>query len=299
MSPVPVSPRRVFGVDFSGARDAGRYIWVCRGHPGSDGVRVESVDPLAELPGGAADREPALRVLVQKITESPRSAWGFDFPFALPRPVADALADAAPAGFADQVEGVARLGDPDSFRERCRAANPGAELRRQTDDDAATPFSPYNLRMYKQTFYGMLGVLRPLRSHREIAVLPFDHLPEPTGSGERLPFNRQSRGRVPHTYLLEVCPASLLKVLDYPHDRYKGSDESRGKAREALLRRLIDDGLVRPMARALRTRIVDDAGGDGLDSVLAAVSAWRGYRTHDHGAYRVDPHYGLEGFVYT
>jgi len=299
MSPVPVSPRRVFGVDFSGARDAGRHIWVCSAHPGTDGVRVENVDPLVELPGGVAAREPALRLLVQKIIASPRSAWGFDFPFALPRPVADALVATAAAGFSDQLEAGARLADADGFRERCRLASPAVELRRRTDEDVSTPFSPYNLRVYEQTFYGMVGVLRPLRVHREIAVLPFDHLSDPDGSGERLPFNRQATGRAPHIYVLEVCPASLLKVFDYPHHGYKDSDVAGGSVREEILRRLIDDGFVRPMARAMRARIIEDEGGDALDSVLAAVGAWRGCRDHDHGAYRIHPYYGLEGFVYT
>ena len=91
MSLVPVSPRRVFGVDFSAAGDAGKHIWVCRAHPGADGIRIESVDPLTELPGAMVQRDDALRALVQKVIESPRSAWGFDFSFALPAAVLETL----------------------------------------------------------------------------------------------------------------------------------------------------------------------------------------------------------------
>jgi len=56
-------------------------IWVCRAHPGADGIRVESVERLADLPGGEADPAGAARSLVGKIRDAPRSAWGFDAPF--------------------------------------------------------------------------------------------------------------------------------------------------------------------------------------------------------------------------
>jgi len=103
MTGVPVSPRRVFGVDFSAAIDAGRHIWVCRAHPGSDGIRVESVDPLVELPGGARGRDEALQALAQKVLEAPRSAWGFDFPFALPMGVLTATEGEEVAGWDQQL----------------------------------------------------------------------------------------------------------------------------------------------------------------------------------------------------
>jgi len=107
---VPVSPRRIFGVDFSGANDAGRHTWICRAHPGRDGIRVESVDPLMDLPGGARGRQEALRSLVPKVLEAPRSAWGFDFPFALPMDVLKALVGGREGGgWDDQVRFVARL----------------------------------------------------------------------------------------------------------------------------------------------------------------------------------------------
>ncbi len=299
MSSVPVSPRRVFGVDFSAAKDAGKRTWICRAHPGSGGVRIESVDPLCDLPGGAVARDETLRALVQKVVESPRSAWGFDFSFALPR---DMMSDLAPAGggYGRFVDAVAAYGDADSLRDHCNGISPGEELRRRADDEAGTPFSPYNLRICKQTFHGIVDVLRPLRAREGVAVLPFDPLPEPdSGAGPRLPFNRSASGAVPHIYLMEVCPASVLKALDYPARGYKGAGEQTATQRRAIVSRLVDDGLVRPLSRALRERIVADADGDAVDAVLAAVGAWRGYRDYDHAKLRADPHYGVEGFVYT
>ena len=298
MGSVPVSPRRVFGVDFSAARDAGKHIWICRAHPGNDGIRVESVDPLSDLPGGAVDRRAALAALVQKVAESPRSAWGFDFSFGLPKAILEKLAPAA-SSYDDQLGVVAGFGRAETLREQCAGVSPDAELRRRTDSEASTPFSPYNLRIYKQTFYGLTEVIRPLRSRPEVAVLPFDALPQAAvPAGERLPFNRATSAATPHVYILEVCPASVLARLEYPKRGYKGGGESAAEARVGLLRGLIDDGLVRPMPRPQRSRIVADAEGNALDALLAAVGAWRGMHDYDHAALGTDPDYGLEGFVY-
>jgi hypothetical protein len=299
MSPVPVSPRRVFGVDFSAAVDAGKHIWVCRAHPGSEGVRIESVDPLSELPGGAVERGAALRALAGKAAESPRSAWGFDFCFALPAAVLDGLAPAL-RDYTSQLDLVSAFGSADRMRDACVRASDSGELRRRTDAEASTPFSPYNLRIYKQTYHGMVDVLRPLRGRAEVAVLPFDRLPDAVDSaGKRLPFNRAAGRAAPHIYLMEVCPASLLKALGRHTAGYKGAAPSAAEQRRAILARLVSEGLVRPAARALRQRIVEQPGGDALDSVLAAVGAWHGYRDHDHRALGADPVYAREGFVYT
>ena len=298
---VPVSPRRVFGVDFSGARDAGKHIWVCRAHPGDEGVRVESVDPVAKLPGGARQRDRALAALTQKISEAPRSAWGFDFPFGLPREIVAELSGRTPGSWLDQLEVVAALDGADEFRRRCQAAGAGREQRRATDEEASTPFSPYNLRLYRQTYHGMTQVLRPLYGRPEIAVLPMDELPDLGDAGQLAPNVRAPRAQLPHIYLLEICPSSLLDVLEYGPRlaSYKGRDRQHAERRQKILRRLVDDRHVRPMARTLRSRIIDDPGGDALDAVLAAVGTWRGYRGYDHGELRADPRYALEGHVYT
>jgi hypothetical protein len=300
---VPVSPRRVFGVDFSAAVDAGRHIWICRAHPGRDGIRVESVDPLDELPGGARNRDAALSSLVQKVIEAPRSAWGFDFSFGLPVEVLTSGREASASGWERQLAALATWADAEELRRWCQDRAGGRELRRQTDEETSTPFSPYNLRIYKQTFYGLRDVLRPLRTHPDVAILPMDALPASgsTEAGGRLPFNIGRPGsRLPHIYLMETCPASLLGRLGHLPElgRYKGEAGGRAERRAAILARLIEAGLVRPVGRGLRSRIVDNVYGDALDAVLAAVASWRGYRDYDHGELRDDPRYPLEGFVY-
>jgi hypothetical protein len=296
MSPVPINPRRVFGVDFSAAPDAGRRIWVCRGHPGADGVRIESIDRLCDLPGGAVKLQPALRSLVSKVLESPRSAWGFDFPFSLPRTIAEALTLPLEGDWSRLLEAVARLPGAGELRRRALEAGRGRQLWRRTDAEAATGLSPYDRRVHGQTFHGLTGILWPLRGSPEIAVLPFDPLPEP--GAEKLPFNRAASKKMPHVYLMEVRPPAVLVALGYPRG-YRGSGEAEVAGRRRILRSLIDDGLVRPAARGVRTRILDDGSGHALDAVLAAVGAWRGYRLYAHATLRDDPFYATEGFVYT
>jgi len=78
---VPVPPRRVFGVHVAGWATDAVDVWVCRAHPGGDGIRIEGIEPLVELPGGAEEPATAAAAFVTKIREAPRSAWGFDVPF--------------------------------------------------------------------------------------------------------------------------------------------------------------------------------------------------------------------------
>lgn len=291
---------------------------------------MESVDPLAELPGGAVERSAALDALVRKVVEAPRSAWGFDFPFALPDAALPRLPGSKAGGKAGgkgsgkaggeigtppepgersggnlqhggwqhQLDVLASLDDPDRVAEACRDAAGGSELRRPTDVEAHTPFSPYDARMIEQTYHGMIGVLGLLRGRDDVAILPLDPLP---GAGEGagpVRGRRHPPGRLPHIYVMEVCPVSLLRELELDSSGYEGTGEDHARRRESLLRRVIDEGLVRPMSRGLRRRIVDDAAGDGLDAVLAAVAAWRGTREYDHGEIRADPRYAVQGFVY-
>src|SRR4051794_23960839 len=76
---------RFFGVDFSGAKEAGRNLWVARLEPGGRRRKLTLValDRLESL-CGTADRAPVLRHLVEMIRASDAALWGCDFPFGLP-----------------------------------------------------------------------------------------------------------------------------------------------------------------------------------------------------------------------
>ena len=105
----------VFGIDFSGGREAGRKIWVARGSTTSEGVRVDDVRPGRALPNSGVDRATCLAALRALIAEHPEAAFGIDAPFGLHASlVPDASWAAFVAAFGD------RYPDAEAFRARCR-----------------------------------------------------------------------------------------------------------------------------------------------------------------------------------
>ncbi len=83
MKEIP-SPRRVYGVDFSGARDANRKIWIAIGQVNGTLLEIERCQPLKELCLSGKDREDWFSELVTFIGEDENSIFGMDFPFGLP-----------------------------------------------------------------------------------------------------------------------------------------------------------------------------------------------------------------------
>src|SRR5262245_32051482 len=75
---------KIHGVDFSGAQDAGRRIWISSGAVEGGRLHVSETRPASELAGGGTDREPALAALIAFIRCQSGSAIGLDFPFGLP-----------------------------------------------------------------------------------------------------------------------------------------------------------------------------------------------------------------------
>ncbi len=263
----------VYGVDFSGAEDAGDHIWVTRGRLDGGILRVHDVSPATELPGGGQARDQALAGLRRMITDAGRGAFGIDAPFGIPAKLVKADGwHAFAAGFGDRFE------DADAFREACQAAA-SDELRRVTDDEAGTPMSPYNLRIYKQTFHVIRDVLAPLAEDGTVHVLPMDE-PEP--------------GR---PWLLEVCPAVTL-AEEGIQEHYKGVGPDRREARLRLLRQLEALHSISLPSRDLRARILEDPGGDAIDSLIAAHAVARNVSDPSRLTPRGQGPYRLEGYVY-
>lgn len=107
----------------------------------------------------------------------------------------------------------------ESFREWCRRRAAGKKLRRQTDWDNKAPFAPYNLRVYRQTFYGLRNLLAPLVATGRASVLPMQ-APAPN-----LP------------WLVEAYPACLLKAAGQ-YRPYKGPGDRQRVAREGIVEHL-------------------------------------------------------------
>ncbi|MGE0745326.1 MAG: DUF429 domain-containing protein [Rhodospirillales bacterium] len=238
------------GVDFSGARDAGRRIWIARGREDASRLAVQSVVPATALPGGGPGPEAAWAALRAAIAAARDSLVGIDMPFGLPLAV---VAESDWRGFVAAF--AARHADADSFRAAMCAFGFG-EAKRRTDVETKTPFGGWNVRMYRQTYAALSHVLAPLVAADAVRAAPM----QPPAPGKPV--------------LIEVCPASTLKHagLYFPY-KQRGADGAA--ARAAILDGLTARGAVAPLPAGLRAVVLADPGGDALDAVIAAASAFK------------------------
>ncbi len=274
----------VYGVDFSGAKQAGKTTWLARLETDEAGARrVTELANLARL-SGTAEREPALAHLVERIAASRRALWALDFPFGLPVEVVEPA-----AAWRDQLAwlrgweaGAYALGLECLRRARVRGGP--LHIRRLTDVEARATFDCYHYRIIYQTFHGMRDVLAPLARRPGTAVLPFQ-------------YRRLARAE---RVLTEACPTSTLKRLGLPHQNYKQPEggpltRKRLRTRRALLAGL--RGHVE-LSETHRRVIMRDGGGDALDAVLAALGAAQAWEQADHARIARHPRYPREGRLY-
>lgn len=241
--------RRPFGIDFSGARLAGKAIWIAEGR--LDGKnRVELVDcyPASALPRSGADRTLALAALRRLIATTPDGIFGCDFPVGLPRNVLQG------ADWKSFIGSFHRHEHAEAFRETCRRITQGKEIRRETDKIAKTPFCAWNLRLYRQTYHGLADIVAPLHRERLASIISVEP-PHP----ER-------------AWIAETCPASVLKRLDL-YRPYKGRTPATRSMRRDIIAVLNERGYLLAPSRSHQDRLIDDQGGDALDSVIACLAA--------------------------
>ena len=234
----------IHGIDWSGAVDAGRHIWIATCQRTRDGLRVDALRRGEDLPGSARARDVCIAALLEWIRAQGSCAIGLDFPFGLPNVLVE---DADWTRFA--LNFPRRFSCAQAFRDWCNQRTGGRELKRLTDREARTPFCPYNLRMYRQTYWGIAAVLAPLVAQQAAVALPM----------------QERRRGVP--WLLETCPASALKEKGV-YTPYKGNTNRHRAQRSRILRSLEKDGLQIP-PRLARSALKDSAG-DALDAVVAA-----------------------------
>jgi hypothetical protein len=264
--------RIVYGVDFSGAADAGNKIWIARGEIKEDLLLITECSNVADKFCSGNDREPSLMALRGFICEHKDSIFGLDFPFGVPKTlVKEHTWEEFVVSFED------RYKSPEEFRKICTLAGGCKELRRFTDIEAKTPFSPYNLRLYRQTYFGIRDVLAPLIRDTMICVLPMQN-PLP--------------GRA---WVVEICPASTLKRENLGLS-YKGRGETKTTARARILEGIEKTGVLKIKNRALRSTVLENPGGDALDSVIAAFATFKALRKGF--AFDKTSPYAIEGWVY-
>lgn len=234
---------RIYGVDFSGARDAGRKIWVCGAHIDGDHLRIDALQRAADL-FGAVERDSIYPALAGCIAAAGESVWGMDFPFSLAQ---TQMRHATWTAFAARF--VHDYPTPDDLYHDGKGHG-----RRLTDIHAKTPFAPANLRIYRQTYYGIRDLLAPLALSGRARVLPMQaYQPDQPN-------------------LIEVCPASTLKCLKLYHP-YKGRGAVLQTARAALLSALREQQVT--WTSTADESALEDAEGDALDALIAAYAAWK------------------------
>jgi hypothetical protein len=259
--------RRIFGLDFSGAKKAGRLIWLAEGRQSGRGFHILTCMPAAELPGGAADRERALAALRNFIASTSDAIFGCDFPFSLPNALLRAKT---------WPDFLARFdhASAEAFRKHCCNLTGGKEPKRKTDEESKTPWSAFNVRLHHQTYHGLAGLLRPLVRQDMANVLPMQ---------------KPRQGRA---WIIETCPASTLKYL-----HWRGSYKSTGlgSQRQAILALLRDQAGLQALPSSIERIVLENAGGDALDSIIAALATAAALAQIDAGDRSGDQ---LEGRVY-
>jgi hypothetical protein len=150
-----VSFDTIYGVDFSGAKEAGRNTWVARVEPSRrPAYRLAELACLEHL-SGTAERGPALAHLVGLIAASEGALWALDFPFGLPIEVID-----PGAPWPRQFDFLSAWGE-DAYAaglacvRRAQALGGPMHIRRLTDSEAKTPFDCYHYRIIYQTAHNL------------------------------------------------------------------------------------------------------------------------------------------------
>ena len=261
---------RILGVDFSGASDAGRKIWIAEGRiDGKGGLELLTCVAAIDLPGSGKAPGEAIPALARHIAALGAARVGCDFPFSLPR---DLVSARSWRSFA--IRYAADFADADTFRSLMRMQQNAAEHKRMTDRIAKTPFNSYNLRLYRQTWWGISSLLRPLIASRAAIVRP------------------QQRLVAGKPVLMEVCAACTLKSIDlYPS--YKGREAKHRRARQRILDGLIDRGALAAPRRRMRALLLDNEGGDALDAAIGAIATARADVAREPDSFQ-----RLEGRVY-
>jgi len=118
------------------------------------------------------------------------------------------------------------------------------------------PFAAYNLRLYRQTYWGIREVLHPLIADDAARVVPMQ---EP---------------RLGALVVAEICPASTLK-REGLYGSYKGRGQKLRTARETIVNELIERRALQRPGKPFLSQLLDDPEGDALDAVIAAIGAAR------------------------
>ena len=136
----------VVGIDWSGAQNAGRAIWIAQGIASEYCVLFTSIQSAAELPDSNSLRSKCLPILTNHleslIPQSGHLLVGLDSAMS----VAKYLQGSSESWENWVIDFCDKFNTPEEFRKNCRELSEGREPKRRTDELMKTPFAPQNLR---------------------------------------------------------------------------------------------------------------------------------------------------------
>lgn len=268
-------PTHIFGVDFSGAADAGKYIWITEGNRENGCLLITDCRSASDFLNIHPKRDLTIPALAEFIESRRHAAFGFDFPFGLPKSMVGER-----TWFRFATSFATRFPSIEDFDIECHSASGGKEWKRLSDIETKAPFSPYNRRVMYQTYYGIRDLLQPLVLLGKISVPPI----------------HQAALNLP--CLLEVCPAGALKTLGLYKPPYKGRTRAHYDARSHILKTLENSRSITVPSLTLRDTILSNTLGDALDSVLAAVITAKAITNPAYMDAKSGDPYCVEGCIY-
>jgi hypothetical protein len=248
--------QQFIGVDLSGGMQASRNTWVCvlQANPTGAGLQVVACHSLSQWPthrtGANKGQGNTWLTLFEVITAHPSAIVGIDASFSVPKPLLNGVNWEAWV-----TQFPTTYPTAEAFKTACLTQTEGKELKRLCDIEAKTPFSPYNLRHYKQTYTVVREVLRPLLQAGKACILPFMP-PQAT-----------------KPWVLECCPASWLKRLGLT-GAYKGNTPSHLANRQTLLS-YCQSQFSLTIAAHWHQALLTNTTADALDSLLIACQLWQ------------------------
>jgi hypothetical protein len=264
----------ICGIDFSGAKHACKKIYLSKGTIYNNSLHINECLRLSDHIKNPHQRDQCLAALNHIITNNHQAAFGLDFPFGLPETLIDKDNwEEFILKFPEQYSSA------DQFRQICRKATDNKELKRLTDNQSRAPFSPYNLWIYRQTYFGIHDVLYPLVRSRSASILPMQH-PE-----------------IEKPWIFEICPASTLKHEGLYY-KYKGNTAANQRSRIRILDCLVEKGLIDTISSKVCKMAIKDTQGDALDSIIAAAATYRALLSYNNYHTAVCDVYGIEGYIF-
>lgn len=270
-SEIDMSGQIILGIDFSGAQDAGRHIWITEGTVQQGTLDISTCEQATAYFNCSADQDTVYQNLVDMIDQKQNATIGIDFPFAIPEVAINVVFNENRWDNFAESQRWSNL-DPENFRDQCTNMCHN-ELR---DTDAIHRADcPHSIRVHKQTYYGISEILEPLLQ-RNVSVAPLINT------------NR-------NVTVLETYPAATLaRENNLFASRYKTRSSTKDRRRHNVQELAQHPNL--NLSNISTRKIIDNTAGDALDSMVAALATFDA--SHNSSPFSVTPVNPIEGHIF-